>query len=248
VSLTEALARLARHRPLLIGVDFDGTLAPITDRPHQARPNRRAMAALETLARAPEVTVAIVSGRASRDLAGLVGGPAGVTLIGEHGNDMGGELVAHDGVDVLESRLRQLAESIPGSEVEVKQSSVALHYRNAEGDLEDHLARVLELAEEWPEVKVLSGKMVVEMSLSSRTKGDAISELANGVARILYVGDDTTDETVFQVLGPDDVGIKVGEGDTAAVYRVGVVDEVAELLSFLAREVEPGSETGGEQA
>jgi trehalose-phosphatase len=161
---------------------------------------------------------------------------------------MGGELVVHDGLDVLESRLRRLAESIPGSEVEVKRSSVAFHYRNVKGDLEDLLTRVLEMADEWPEVKVLSGKMVVEMSLSARTKGDAISELTNGVARILYVGDDTTDETVFQVLGPDDVGVKVGEGDTAAGYRVDVVDEVADLLVFLAGEVESGSGTGGEQA
>jgi trehalose 6-phosphate phosphatase len=42
-----------------------------------------------------------------------------------------------------------------------------------------------------------------------------------------------TDETVFTRLQPGDVGVKVGEGDTAAEYRVGTPEDVTELLETL---------------
>ena len=51
---------------------------------------------------------------------------------------------------------------------------------------------------------------------------------------MIYIGDDTTDETVFDVLGPDDVGVKVGPGPTAAAYRVDDVSGVVEVLRALA--------------
>ncbi|MEI2703769.1 MAG: hypothetical protein V9E89_00560 [Ilumatobacteraceae bacterium] len=52
----------------------------------------------------------------------------------------------------------------------------------------------------------------------------------------LFLGDDITDEDAFAVLGPDDVGVKVGDGATARTsHRVAGVSEVAELLETLAR-------------
>jgi trehalose-phosphatase len=87
--------------------------------------------------------------------------------------------------------------------------------------------------ERHPEVGVIEGKKVVELTTAARTKGDAILELAGG-RPALYIGDDTTDETVFAVLGPLDVGIKVGEGETEAPYRVEDVDGVVTILEKIA--------------
>lgn len=242
VSLDEAVRTLARRRPLLIAVDFDGTLAPIVDRPHQARADPRALDALERMARLPDVSVAIVSGRSRRDLEALLGELPDVVLVGEHGNDMGyAEPVPHQEVERLAHELTHLAEMLPGSMVEAKASSVVFHYRNAIAtDLDEHLSKVLELAGDWPNVNVVAGKKVIELSLGTRTKGDAVSDLATDSAGVVYVGDDTTDETVFESLGAEDIGVKVGEGETAAAFRVEGVDDVADLLVTLQRSIENG--------
>jgi trehalose 6-phosphate phosphatase len=55
---------------------------------------------------------------------------------------------------------------------------------------------------------------------------------------VLYLGDDVTDEDAFRSLGPDDVTVKVGDGGTAARYRVSdpaaalaLLDRLGDLLS-----------------
>ncbi|MGH3649194.1 MAG: trehalose-phosphatase, partial [Acidimicrobiia bacterium] len=63
--------------------------------------------------------------------------------------------------------------------------------------------------------------------------GDAVRDLANRGAAVLYIGDDITDETVFEVLGDADVGIKVGSGPTAAKFRVESVSDVVAILEMI---------------
>jgi trehalose 6-phosphate phosphatase len=55
-----------------------------------------------------------------------------------------------------------------------------------------------------------------------------------GAAAVVYLGDDLTDEDVFRRLGPADVGIKVGEGETAAGHRVADTDGALAALRLLA--------------
>jgi trehalose 6-phosphate phosphatase len=53
-------------------------------------------------------------------------------------------------------------------------------------------------------------------------------------ARALYAGDDVTDECVFDGI-PEVVGVKVGDGATAAEYRAGSPGELVQFLRVLAR-------------
>jgi trehalose 6-phosphate phosphatase len=52
----------------------------------------------------------------------------------------------------------------------------------------------------------------------------------------LYVGDDVTDESAFEVLGERDVSVKVGPGETHAAYRLDGPEDVRELLQLLVAE------------
>ena len=54
------------------------------------------------------------------------------------------------------------------------------------------------------------------------------------VDAVVYLGDDVTDEHVFTVLGPQDLSIKVGPGETAARTRLDDCSEVPAVLEALA--------------
>ena len=80
------------------------------------------------------------------------------------------------------------------------------------------------------------GKNVVEFSVRSTTKGEALEHLRRYTAAdaVFYAGDDVTDEDAFAALGADDVGLKSGEGATLANFRVAGPTQVARALNLLA--------------
>jgi trehalose-phosphatase len=233
LSTEEAIDRLISSGQVLVGVDFDGTLAPIVDHPDDAVVDERALRLLGELARRPGVEVAVVSGRALDDLRARLGEVPGATLIGEHGNDVGDDSSPDPVIEEAAAMVHDIADPL-GATVERKQRSVTFHYRNlAEDEAEKSLDQIRAWAQQQHALAVLEGKQVIELSTGTRNKGDAIRELA-GSAGIVYIGDDATDETVFKVLGPEDVGIKVGDGDTAASHRVKDIDEVVRILTQIA--------------
>lgn len=234
MSLRDVIEETMRRGRVLVGLDFDGTIAPIVDRPALAVPNRDAMERLTTLAHMPGVRVVVVSGRALADLRARIGEPPGITLIGEHGNDVGDERprppVLLEAIRLVET----LGETTPGSMVEVKGQSVAFHTRLAgEPSGREATDSLRAWASEREGIHLLEGRDVLELSAATRTKGDAMLELGEGADVIVFFGDDRTDETVFERLGPEDVGVKVGDGETAARHRVGDLAGVVDLLDAM---------------
>ena len=222
-----------RSPRVVVGVDFDGTLAPIVSHPDLAVPLPESMASLARLTAAPNVTVAVVSGRALADLRARLGDLPGAVLIGEHGNDYGRDEPAEAVIGDAHTMLHELAGDRPGITIEVKPRSLSFHYRNlSDVEAEASLGRIRAWAAVHG-VSVLEGKKVIELTTASRNKGEAMRELADG-ASIVYFGDDTTDESVFEILGPDDIGVKVGSGPTAAAFRVEDVYGVARILNTMA--------------
>lgn len=231
----EAVLDLNARGRLLIGLDFDGTLAPLVDHPDDAIPEKAAMAQVRELLDTQGIRVAIVSGRSLADLRERLGEDLpGAVLIGEHGNDTGEDPADDDTLDAA----AQFVDVLKGDRdvvVERKSRSVTFHTRNLDRhDAEEAVSLIRTWAGEHPDVTLLEGKEVLELTVATQTKGDAIVDLADAGEGVLYIGDDTTDETVFAMLGPDDVGVKVGPGPTAARFRVKNVAEVVELLEALA--------------
>ena len=134
--LRAAVTRIARAPQLLVACDYDGTLAPIVDDPTHAEPLPEAVAALRALAALPQTTVAVISGRALRDLAALSRLPSEVHLVGSHGSefDVGFVHGSRPRWSALRTRLgRRVCASSPaaspGVRLEPKPASVAVHTR-----------------------------------------------------------------------------------------------------------------------
>ncbi|MGH8946953.1 MAG: trehalose-phosphatase [Acidimicrobiia bacterium] len=239
LSLDQAVARLGVCQRLVVASDFDGTLAPIVARPEQAVPDRRALASLARLAGHDGVVVAVVSGRRFGELQELIGELPGVVLIGEHGSDRGEEDEVEDQVVAgMAAFVGDLAGRIPGSALEVKRHGVGFHYRRAEESAAaEAVASIVSWAKDRPQIKVTEGKKIVELSVAPYDKGDAVTALKDelGADCVVFIGDDTTDESVFANLGTGDIGIKVGPGETGARYRVSDISSVVEVLEAIER-------------
>jgi len=250
VTLDATLAGLAAdagRRPVLVALDFDGTLAPLQDDPAASRILPAGVEVLARLAATDGVRLALVSGRSMNDLHTLAEVPAGTLLIGSHGAERA--RVTTFGLDrdvvqlsdeqadrlaTLGAQAARIARGRDGVWVETKPTAVVVHTRLAEGDVarpaEDE---AVALGEELG-TGVLHGKDVVEISVLRASKGDALVALRDelGAACVLYGGDDVTDEHAFEALRPDDVTIKVGEGTTVARFRV---DSAESLVAALTR-------------
>jgi len=241
--LDGALRRIASAPVLLVASDYDGTLAPIVDHPENAHPIRESIVALRALSELPRTHVAVVSGRALRDLADLSGLPASVHLVGSHGSEFdpgfaGALSPEHIALrNTLGSMLRGLASAHPGCRVEEKPASVAFHVRNADPAIASTaLAEVESRALALPGVHPKRGKMVVEFGVLDMNKASALDAIRarTGATAAVFLGDDLTDEDVFLAMRGPDVSIKIGDGPTAARWRIADPERAARLLARLA--------------
>lgn len=244
--LSAALDELLARRPVLLAFDFDGVLSPIVEEPSAARALPGSTELLAELAAAQGVHVALVSGRALADLRAVTSTPddSRLLLVGSHGAEPSGDTRppaltddAASRLETLTARFGRIAADHPGVHVERKPTAVVLHTRRASRpDATTATDRALSAADEVSG-HVTHGKEVVEVAFIETGKGVALQRLRHqlGVQAVLYAGDDVTDENAFAVLRANDLGIKVGEGDTRAGHRVAGPAEVQQVLRQLAR-------------
>ncbi|HEY2284153.1 MAG TPA: trehalose-phosphatase [Streptosporangiaceae bacterium] len=203
-------ALLADPGRSLIGLDFDGTLAPIVPDPAAARALPGATAALRRLGAAVG-TLAVITGRPAAEAvqyAGLADVP-GIIVLGHYGRQRwsGGQLTAPPppaGLARARARLPGLlaaAGAPEGTRLEDKGEALAVHTRQAAdpaaalGLLRGPLA---ELAEETG-LALEPGRMVIELRPPGADKGQALLELARArpTAATLFCGDDLGDRPAF---------------------------------------------------
>jgi trehalose 6-phosphate phosphatase len=234
--LDAALADFAARRPLLVASDYDGVLARLRDEPSAAVPEPGVADALTRLASVPGVTVALVSGRGVADLQATSGLSGPFRWVGSHGEEFDGPLdeeLAHRR-DALAAALAPAVAGVPDARLEIKPASVAVHVRQVRD--RDVAAAVLEHARTLVDssLTLKPGKDVLEVTLTEADKGTALQRLIaeHDAAAAMYLGDDLTDEDGFRALRPDDLTVKIGDGATAARYRVA---DPAGALALLRR-------------
>ncbi|WP_024355523.1 bifunctional alpha,alpha-trehalose-phosphate synthase (UDP-forming)/trehalose-phosphatase [Leucobacter chironomi] len=264
-SIDDRVRRLAALPQLIVASDFDGTLAPIVPRPQDARILPRARQALEVLRSAPDTYVAVLTGRSLAGLAETGLQSEGWIVSGSHGSELTGldvSVVSGDAPPLgspltgeEDERLQRVVRRFervlggePGVRLERKPFGIAVHTRQVPDaeQADELLAAAVELGLA-AEMHVREGKQVREISVRDSNKGSVLRSIraALPAAPVLFLGDDVTDEDVFASLGPDDLGIKVGDGATAAVERVPDPETATAVLALLA-ELRTGVVIGSE--
>ncbi|SHI03351.1 trehalose-phosphatase [Chryseolinea serpens] len=241
-AMLEQKARESERRSFFL--DYDGTLAPFQTDPAKADPTAEVLLILERLCHNPANQVVIVSGRDAMTLDRWFG-TLRLTKVAEHGafiSRFGEAWQALPGIDLSwKERVRSLMEDAvalyPLSSVEEKERCLVWHYRRVTGKSVDKTAHHLlqQIARAIPQtVEVMAGKKIVEVKPAFINKGTALRMLALEFCAdfVITVGDDKTDEAMFEV--SPGFTIKVGPGATAARYRISGTRAVLQILKRLA--------------
>lgn len=230
-----ALAAVMARHPVL-GFDFDGTLAPLVERPPLARITDETADRLRALAvRHP---VVIISGRAVADLAPRLGDIAIAGITGNHGLEPWGatpEIEAR--VDGWAQAISERFGRVPGLEIEHKRWSLTVDYRHVP-DLEQTGRQLAHFARHLPGCRVLGGRHA-DLNLApagEHHKGTALARHLELLGRdaAMYVGDDRTDEDAFGQPLPCLLSVRVGQkAGSLAQYFLTEQPEIDQLLDRL---------------
>lgn len=234
----------ATNKRLLL-FDYDGVLVPIMPRPEQATPSGDAKRLLKHLSNDIKNTVVIISGRPHDVLQDWLGA-IDLQFVAEHGvwrkvtaepwqKVENGDLVWMDDVELIMS---QAISGVKGGIIERKHAALALHYRDIATADFDALAVMASLQQivSSHNLNLLDGKKVIEVVAKGVDKGTAAQFWLQSTDWdfICSIGDDVTDEALFEMLPSDAISIKVGPGETAATSRLDTQEEVIGLLKKLA--------------
>lgn len=225
-------------------LDIDGTLLEIADTPSSVLVDHHILNTISRVHRSTGGALALISGRGIEDIDGLFP-KLSLALAGQHGmerRDARGGLHHHlpEGVDWpwLKALIKGTFNS-RGLLIEDKGLTLAVHFRlnpAEEARVYQNLRQIV--ADAGAAVTLQPGKCVMEVKPAGRDKGTAIADFMAEAPfrgrRPVFLGDDLTDEYGFRMV--NDIGgisIKVGDGDTAAQWRLADVSAVRAWLDDL---------------
>lgn len=240
---------------LAVFLDLDGTLAPIARTPDEAHIPAVTLRLLDDLYRSGAGALAIVSGRDTPDIDRLLG-PLLLPYAALHGATIRSPNGLVESVTVPQEGLAEISRSVanqmqnlPGTILERKALSVALHYRNAP-QFENEVRQIASsaLLDHGADFEIQEGKMVVEIKPRGANKASAIERFM-GIAPFqgrtpLFAGDDLTDEPAFRLVNAmGGLSIKVGPGETQARWRLDDPPALSAWLTSLLSGHVPDSDS-----
>lgn len=227
-------------------LDFDGTLVDIAAQPELVQFSPDLPRLLADLRTALGGALAIVSGRRLSDLDHFLA-PEILPASAEHGAQfrLGDGSLSQAASPALHEVSRvalALAAQHTGLKVEIKNTAVSLHYRQAPQLEALCLEAMAEAVKRSPGLELMQGKCVFDIKASGVSKGSAIAALMGQTpfaGRVpIFAGDDTTDEAGFEsVQGLGGEGIKVGPGHSLAEYRCASPAALLEWLQTSLQEL-----------
>lgn len=261
----EVVKQVKEATQILLFLDYDGTLTPITARPEMAVLSSQAKEILKQISHHSLFKLAIISGRGLSVIKALVG-LENTAYVGNHGleiecppyyyRERSPETttfihpIAKEIETVLKSleqRLRVRLADINGVIIENKGLTLSVHYRLVKeteiGRVRELFLKAIEYGDARDKLQVTEGKKVLEVRPPVEcNKGTAIEWLLEiygtpgGLP--IFAGDDVTDEDGFRVLHMvGGISIFVGE-DNASSAADYYLDSPKQLHHWLEKLLE----------
>jgi trehalose 6-phosphate synthase/phosphatase len=233
----------AQRKGLIL--DYDGTLVDYERNPQKAKPDEELYEILDHLSGHENSQVILVTGR-NKNTFDEWFSSRNYTLIAEHGawikepdsdwkkTDNG--KMNNEWKELIIPVMNFTCDRTPGSIVEEKSHSIAWHYSNSDPD--QGLLRAMELKEELNSLisnlnlEVVEGNKFLEIKNSAFNKGKAAMEYSrkHSFDFILAIGDDYTDEYLYEELPDFAFTLKVGHSKTLAKYSLESFKEARSIL------------------
>ncbi len=241
--LQDIIDDYASAKNRLIFLDYDGTLADFHNDPQKASPDEELYDILDHLHNQKNTTLFLISGRDKQTFSKWFLHKK-YNMIVEHGvwiSRNGKEFsllekVKSDWMAKIMPVLESFVDRTPGSFVEEKNYSLAWHYRNTDPDFGEkratELNTVLTSLTSNDSLSVLNGNKVMEVKSSNVNKGRAAVRVLgeSDFDFVFAMGDDWTDEYMFEELPKSTISVKVGRQKTQAKYFIENTKNVRELL------------------
>jgi trehalose 6-phosphate phosphatase len=201
----------------VVGLDFDGTLAPIVDDPERAYADRAAVTALGRLAERVRAVV-IITGRPVRTAVRLGGfdsvpGLGGMVVLGQYGVERWNADGDNYVLPPEPPEIVVVADELPGllaelglgeARIEHKGRAIGVHTRTLP-DPEAAFARLAEPVRALAEshgLRIEPGKQVWEIRAHGVDKGAALRSFVSevGARQVIFAGDDLGDLPAFEAV------------------------------------------------
>ncbi|XP_014221069.1 alpha,alpha-trehalose-phosphate synthase [UDP-forming] A isoform X1 [Trichogramma pretiosum] len=243
------------NHKLALLLDYDGTLAPIATHPDLAILPLETKNVLQRLSNLPDVYIAIISGRNVNNVKSMVG-IEGITYAGNHGLEIlhpDGSKFVHPMPAVFESKVASLMQALQdqlckdGAWVENKGALLTFHYRETPMERRPQMVEQAKKLIEETGFKACAAHCALEAKPPVEwNKGRAsiyILRTAFGLdwserIRIIYAGDDNTDEDAMKALKGMAATFRVASSHiirTSAERRLPSTDSVLTMLKWVER-------------
>ena len=229
----------------LLLLDYDGTLVGFKDNPQDAKPDEDLFNILDNLQTQKKNNVVLISGRDQQTFNNWFATKP-YNLVTDHGvwlRDNGEwmalERLKTDWMERLLPILETFVDRTPGTFIEKKNYSLAWHYRTADPELAQirttELKTVITSMIANNDLSLLEGNKVMEIKSSNVNKGRATNSLIvqENYDFVLVIGDDWTDEYMFEEAPESAFTIKVGYKKTKARFQIKSPEQVRDLLKSL---------------
>lgn len=246
-SRNHLLSQYQRAKKRLILLDYDGTLTGYKSNPELAVPESEILEIINGLSKQTGNQVAIVSGRKKETLDEWFG-HLPVVLIAEHGayvkRTQWKACITEkpNWTSGVKGILNAYTESCEGSFIEEKSYSLGWHYRNCREEngfaQSRDLLKTLDRYLSDSNATIVDGNKIIEIKPIQFNKGQTVL-MAFDISEfdfILVIGDDKTDEDMFDALNPYGAhSIKVGKSGSNALYRLETIQMVISMLQVFSK-------------